>query len=116
MRSDAIRLQIYRVRRHLVIEAEPCAVMADTRQPSFAGDKASRNWGGLWFPPVRQHGRRKRILRERVQHISEQKLLMLLLMLQAQFDQREGLVGHALEQLHHRRIDMTAVGTDALGR
>ena len=89
--------------------------MTDPHQSPIAIDEARWTRRAFRFLPLRQHSRRERILREGVQHVGQQKLLMLLLVLQAKLDKPGGVTRHALAELHHRRIDMGAEGMDACG-
>jgi len=51
-----------------------------------------------------------------VQHVGQQKFLMLLLVMQAERDQFGGRFRRAFEQPQHRRIDMAAIGAHAFAR
>ena len=86
----------------------------------------------MWMPPGSRHSRRRRsdaggcqcrivgrmgrVLREGVQDVGEHQFLMLLLVMQADLDDRHDLVERrrvgALDQPLHRRIDMGAIGGD----
>src|SRR4029077_4539256 len=100
--------------RRLVVEAKARAVVTDPYQSAFTIDEARGTRSAHRFLPLRQHRRGEGILREGVEHVGQQKLLMLFLMLQAKFDQLGCRTWCAIEKLHHRSIDMFAVGADAL--
>ena len=109
---DAHRLQQHLMRRPFVVEREACAVVADGvnagDQTVFAGVGA-RAVRPLPVPIV---GRMRRVLRKGVQDIGQHQLLMLLLVMQPDLDDREDPLGvlRRFDQLRHRRIDMRAVG------
>ena len=65
----------------------------------------------------RRIGGLQRVLRERVQDVGEQQFLMLLFVMEAEFDQRRdfGLVGVRRDEGAHRFIDMGAVFGDLGG-
>ena len=69
--------------------------------------------------PRRIVGRRDRVLRKGVQDVGQHQFLMLLLVIEADLDQRDqfcqrGLIG-GLEEFHHGGIDMPAIGGDFVG-
>ena len=89
--------------------------MTDAHHPAGAIDEACRSRRARRFAPIRQHRRRQRILRERVQHVGEQQLLVLLLVLQTELDQSGRLVRRMRQQPQHRGIDVAAERADAFG-
>ena len=69
--------------RHLIVEAEPVAGMADPDQAAGMRDETGRTRRMVGRLPAGQHGRGERILGKRVQHVGDQEFLVLLLVLQA---------------------------------
>ena len=69
--------------------------------------------------PRRIVGRRDRVLRKGVQDVGQHQFLMLLLVIEADLDQRhqlgEGVLAGGLEEFHHGGIDMPAIGGDFVG-
>ena len=83
------------------------------RDPFVAGFALRRE------APSRIVSRCNRVLRERVQDVGQHQFLMLLLVIEADFDQRRDgrqriLVG-LVKEFHDRRVDMAAVGGDLIG-
>ena len=98
---------------------KPAPSMADPHQPAIAIDEARRTRRARRFLPIRQHGRRKRILREGMQHVGQQQLLMLLLVLQAELDNPAASLRHALAAAaasRHRHARGNAPTRSAEGR
>ena len=85
----------------------PCQPIRTT--PPLKPTKLRGRLGARRLLPIRQHGGRQWVLRERVQHVGQQKFLMLLLVLQAKFDQRRGIVADVRHQPRHRSIDMRTI-------
>ncbi len=80
-----------------------------------AGELEPGQWRRRGRRRLRRHGRThrrpQRVLREQVQQVGEDQLLVLLLVVQPQFDQRAGGVGDAAAQeVAHRVIDVRPVG------
>ena len=116
LRVELDRADQRAVRRLLVVEMKAVVGMADgvdalvERDPVIA---AARRGGKL---PGRIVGRRNRILREGVQDVGQHQFLMLLLVIEADLDQRreagEGVLVGGLEEFHDGRVDMAAIGGD----
>ena len=65
------------------------------------------------FLPTRDHGGRQRIPRERVEHVGHQQFLMLLLVMEAKFDQTQRIFRRARQQSQHGIVDMGSIFGDA---
>ena len=107
------------MRRLLIVEMKTVVGMTDgvdalvERQPILAGRRRGRE------APVRIIGRRDRVLREGVQDVGEHQFLMLLLVIEADLDQRRELAQLVLagvaEEFHDGGVDMPAIGADLIG-
>ena len=79
---------------------------------TVAGDEARGAGRGFRFAPVRQHRGCQGVLGERVQHVGQQQLLVLLLMLQAELHEACRGVREVVQQTQHRGVDMRTIGGD----
>ncbi len=104
--------------RRLVVEAEALALMADRMNAGRHIDKTARALRRARRLPVGVVDRIGRVLRKGVQDVGEQQFLVLLLVMQADFEDREHalrfLRRHLLDQPLDRRIDMRAIAGDVL--
>ena len=119
MARDTHSCDQHLVPRRLVVEAEAVAVVADGWMPD--GTRRSRRAPSWTWPrrrlPVGVVGRIGRVLREGVQDVGEQQLLMLLLVMQPDLEDRNTRLASprgALDQPLDRAIDMGAIGRDLL--
>ena len=105
--------------RPLAIEGEALAVVPDLDDAAIvlaiirwrAVGPGDRDRAGI---PI---GRTQGVLREQVKDVGEQKLLMLLFMIAAEFDQiRNSGDKIILHERRHRAVDMVAIGHDRLKR
>jgi hypothetical protein len=105
-----VGLQPLAVARTFVVEAEAAGgVLPDLDQPARAVDPLRRRIGHADQRPGWLVDRLQRVDREQVFQIGEHQLLVLLFVLQAQFDQRQGLVAAgAGDQLGHARVHLGA--------
>ena len=119
---DAHRPDQHAVRRPFIVEAIAVGLVADGVDAFGQFDEAvfrARLVARLGRRPVRVIGRRGRVLREGMQDVGEEQLLMLLLVIEPDFEdaqdfrQRGG--ARLGDQRLHRGIDMRAIGRD-LGR
>ena len=87
--------------------------------PSFSVTHSSPVRVASREAPRRVIGRRDRVLRERMQDVGQHQFLMLLLVVEADFDQRreswQACPRRRLEELHHGGVDMAAIGGDFVG-
>ncbi len=113
--GDLEGLQEDGVARRLVVEGEALAIVADLRQAAFQAPPR----GVLRRNGVRHHGRGcalvgrpQRVAPEQVLDVGEDQLLVLLLMLQAQFHQCRHVTRYLglRQELLHARIHVGAVG------
>ncbi len=99
--------------RRLVVEAEARALVTDGMNAGGHIDEAARSLAGARRLPFRVVNRIGRILREGVQDIGDQQFLVLLLVMQADFDNAEHMRGirgrHVVDQPLDRRVDMGAI-------
>src|SRR5439155_6459365 len=104
------------MRRTLVVETVSSALETDAMDAGRQGDKSGRARGARRPPLTRIDGRHG-ILRKSVQDVGEQKLLMLLLVMQPDLENtqhfRQLRVLRALEQSLDGRVDMGAEGGNA---
>jgi hypothetical protein len=116
--GERVRRQPRAVRRPLVVEREAFAAVAELDQPAGErGEGQRRRAGGRG---ARRRARavagRERLLRQRVQRVGEDQLLVLLLVGQPQRQrrcQRRDLgVVEPRQQRHHLAVDRAAVGRD----
>src|ERR1700749_1670606 len=74
---------------------------------------------GGWKAPGRIVGGRYRVLRERVQDVGQHQLLMLLLVVEPDFQQRrerrQRVVAGFLKKFGHRGVDVLTIGGDLMG-
>ncbi len=92
----------------LVVEGEPAFAVADRDQAAVEGEVAQCCRSTAVGAGLRAIGRPQRAAREGVQEIGEQQLLMLLLVVEPELDDRACPGIAAFEQAHHRRIDAFA--------
>jgi len=111
-RGQAERPQRDDVARRLVVERERRAGVARLDVAAVEPDPAGRRGRGRGRRVVAHpHRRAQRVLREQVQQVGEDQLLVLLLVVQAQLDQVAGRGGQPrAQQVGHRLVDMLAVG------
>src|SRR5947207_12282086 len=104
------------MRRTLVIETVSSALETDAMDPGRQRDKSGRARAPR-RPPLSRVDRSQRVLRKSVQDVGEQKLLMLLLVMQPDLENtqhfRQLRVLRALEQSLDGRVDMGAEGGNA---
>ena len=104
------------MRRLLVIEAKAVAVVPDRLD---AGERGGGD-GAFARPrplPIRIVGRMRRVERKRVQNVGQQQLLMLLLVIEPDLDDRNepAEIARGFDQRRHRLVDMGAIGGDLGG-
>src|ERR1700721_2919650 len=101
------------VARQLVVEDESTAFEADLAQPTFVLDQGGRNRSGV-ATEVRDRVRGLReVLREDMLDVHQQKLLVLLLVVETELQQaRDGGLGISGDELQHRFIDTCPVTPD----
>src|SRR5260221_9086504 len=111
MRRDAECVQPDAVARGFVVETEFLAGVPDFAQTFFESNPARLACADLRQRPLLLVGRLQRIAREQMLRIREDELLVLLLVMQAQFDQGAGLCGKAVggEQAEQGLVHMTAI-------
>ena len=110
--------QQHLMRRLLVVEAETVAGVTDLIDAGLETDKLTRAGPPHRRLPTLVVSGAGRILRERMQDVGQNQLLMLLLVMQTDLDDRDDFfqqrfVG-AFDQHSHRAIDMRAIGRDLL--
>jgi hypothetical protein len=105
------------VARRLVVEAEIRACMPDLAQAAFELYPAPFARADRSERPLRLICGLQRIARQQVLQVAEDQLLVLLLVLQSELDERLGLGAQAgsAEQRDHGPVDIVAVG-DHLGQ
>ena len=112
-RREAERPQRDDMARRLVVEREAAPRHGRPRRwpPSNAThSERRRRRAAAGAAGRRAHRRPQRVLREQVQQVGQDQLLVLLLVVQAQLDQRADVVGHAAaQQVGHRVVDVRAV-------
>ena len=86
--------------------------MADLGDAFGQVDPAHRPARRRGLAPATVIGRQQRVFGQRMQDVGQQQLLVLLLMLQAELDQRRDLGRGLGQQPRHRGIDMGAIGAD----
>ncbi|MCY1362233.1 hypothetical protein D9M69_489380 [compost metagenome] len=119
VRAQRERLQVDLVARPLAVKGKALAAMADLDHAAVEADPVGRRArvGDHRLGQLRRKGRPQRILREQVQDVGQQQFLVLLLMLQAERDQRSLRVGlGAAKQRHHRLVHGLAVGQHLVQR
>ena len=107
------------VDRFLIVEMESLAGVSDAVDafldcnPFVGGTRGTRE------APRRIVGGRNRVLRKGVKNVGQHQFLMLLLMVEADLDQRRDrgqlVVGSLVKELHGCRVDVTAIGRDFIG-
>ena len=117
---DADRANERAMRRLFVVEMKAVVGVANAMnaflqfEPFLAITVRSRK------RPRRIIGRRNRVLRKGMQDVGEHQFLVLLLVIEPDLHQRrqlaERVFARALEEFHHRRIDVAAIGGDFVGR
>ncbi len=100
--------------RTLVVEGKAVAGMADLDQAALEVDPAHRRialdrWGTRW-----RIGRLQRIERQHVLGIHQDQLLMLLLVIEAELEQRMPIAAVPLDQVDRGLGDMATIGQDLL--
>ena len=122
--GDEIAAKLHRadqraVRRLFVVEMKAVVGMADGVDALVEADPFVAAAGRSREFPGRIVSRRNRVLRKRVQDVGQHQFLMLLLVIEADFDQRHQLCERVLaglvKEFHHRGVDMPAVGGDLVG-
>ncbi len=107
------------VPRRFVVEAEPLPFVADRVNAGRHIDKTARALRCARRLPMRVIDRIGRILREGVQDVGEQQFLVLLLVMQADLQDREHAHGighrHLGDQPFDRGIDVSAIAGDVGG-
>ena len=107
------------VRRLFIVEMETVVGMPDGVDALVEGDPFLSRALRRREAPRRIVGRRDRVLRKGVQDVGQHQFLMLLLVVEADLDQRrqlgEALLAGGLEELDHGGIDMPAIGGDFVG-
>ena len=102
-----------------VVEVEAVAGVADGVDALVEGRAMHRRCASAPGSASGIVGRRDRVLREGVQDVGQHQFLMLLLVVEADLDQRRELASVAssavCEELDHRGIDMRAIGRDLVG-
>ncbi len=105
--------------RRLVVEAEPRPLVTDGVNAGRHIDKTARTVRRARRLPSGIVDRIGRVLREGVQDVGDQQFLVLLLVMQADFENRKHGFGfvcrHLLDQPLDRRIDIDAIAGDVLG-
>jgi hypothetical protein len=121
VRGEAELIEPDLVARPLIIERETGTGMADLVEPAGELDPSGRRRARrhrIWAR--RLIGRQQRVDREDVLDVHQDQFLMLLFVLQAQFDEGRGLMPHRraglINQPQHRRADMVAIGADRIDR
>src|SRR5512139_3436629 len=106
------------MKRSFVVKTKALAVMADRVDTGRHVDIAARTLRHTWRLPFGIVDRIGRILREGVQNVSYQQFLMLLLVMQPDFDDFEHPFGVCRRYLRNqaldRGVDMRTVGSDVL--
>ncbi len=118
VRGDLERLQPHAMARHLVVEPEAAAIMADVVKPAGEGDPARLARPDRSQGPLLLVRRPERVARQQVLEVGEDELLVLLLVLQAQLEQL-GRVRLAREQILDGKVDMASIrenGVEARAR
>ena len=100
--------------RSLVVEREAARVMADISKAAVEADEPLVRIGGCVLPAWQQR-RIERRLSEGVQHVGDQQLLMLLFVIEAEFDQRRGLGRQIAQQPCQSGINSGAKGAHHVG-
>ena len=107
------------VRGLFIVEMKAVVGMPDGVDALVEGDPFVAGAGCSREGPGRIVGRRNRVLREGVQDVGQHQFLMLLLVVEADFDQRrdrlQRVLAGLMKEFHHRGVDMPAVGGDFLG-
>ena len=99
--------------RRLVIEGERVGgAGAQSGDAAFHVDHAGGASYPLWLHPVRQASGCEGVLREGMEDVGDQQFLVLLLMLQAEFDQVGCFCRQIVERSQHRAVHCLAVGAD----
>jgi hypothetical protein len=86
--------------------------MADFDEPALEPHPGERRSGASLARPRRVIGRFQRVHREDVLHVHQDQLLMLLLVMESELDERRQRRIALLQKARHRRIDVTAIGGD----
>jgi hypothetical protein len=107
--GERVGVKQHRMARPLAIEGEVAAIMADLDDPArplHPADRFGRGDGDVaWLVP---HCGRERVFGEGGQHVGEHQLLMLLLMMGAEQDQRPRFLVQRRQRIGQRGIDMRA--------
>ena len=74
--------------RGFIVETKPDRLEPDGLQAGRALDEGRLAWVAGRFPPIRGHGRTQRVGGEGMQYVGYQQLLVLLFVMQAEFDDR----------------------------
>ncbi len=102
--------------RQFVVEGETAVAMTDFVDAAGNVEPSQRRRGGRGGSRLGPIARADRIAPEGVLDVGHEQLLMLLLMLQAELDQRQDRgprgAGGGFDQRRHRAIDMLAVASD----
>ena len=101
----------------LAVEGETATVMADVGRPLASLDPGQRSGRGARAAFARRPDRRgQRVLREEVKDVSEQQLLVLLLVMAAERDQIARRRRQVVERPCDRGVDMGAIGANVVKR
>ena len=98
------------MRRSLVVEGEALAPMTDLDDASREIEHPGGTGGAARLPPAGQDGGRQGVLREQMQRIGQQQLLMLLLVLRPELDKQLDRRRWVRQQTGDRRVHMLAIG------